>query len=409
MNQTESEFNLMTLWPGIQALRSQGRGRAMVEMLRAIRHLPQSAFDHAQLGIEMINAGLFDEAERLLKICEHLPEITDYNLMITRVELAHALFAQGRFDDGLAKMKLARSDRHQMLSSMMREDTADVELIFGKFWSGQPLQGQSILILVEGGAGDLFMHSRYFTSLLADGASQVILELGPSMAGLFINQPGIVVAESLNHRHTADWVTTSFEVFFHYQSDLYKRPAYPALPLHDPDHALAPEAQAMIDSALGLLKVGLITASTSKVRHEPFRSITEQEVSPLLEATQHLPMRVFNLNCGGDTRLTAPTIERYGIADLEPYLQSFSDTAGIVRQLDLVISIDTGPAHLAASLGVPTWLLLAANCDYRWLDQRRHTVWYPSMRLYRQTALGDWQQPLSELIESLQAKVGRKP
>jgi ADP-heptose:LPS heptosyltransferase len=87
-------------------------------------------------------------------------------------------------------------------------------------------------------------------------------------------------------------------------------------------------------------------------------------------------------------------------------LWDFADSAAIMRQLDLVISIDTGPAHLSASLGRPTWLLLSANCDWRWLEHSHHTPWYPSMLLFRQSELGDWSRPLSEVMIRLQKEMG---
>jgi ADP-heptose:LPS heptosyltransferase len=86
---------------------------------------------------------------------------------------------------------------------------------------------------------------------------------------------------------------------------------------------------------------------------------------------------------------------------LGPAIDTFADTATIIRQLDLVISIDTGPAHLAGALRRPVWLLLSAACDSRWYDCQHYTPWYDSMRLYRQETLGDWAQPVESIIADL--------
>jgi ADP-heptose:LPS heptosyltransferase len=77
-------------------------------------------------------------------------------------------------------------------------------------------------------------------------------------------------------------------------------------------------------------------------------------------------------------------------------------TAGIMRSLDLVISVDSMPAHLAGALGVPTWLLLHADPDWRWMRVREHSPWYPSMRLFRQPAPGAWEPVVARVIGELE-------
>jgi ADP-heptose:LPS heptosyltransferase len=71
-----------------------------------------------------------------------------------------------------------------------------------------------------------------------------------------------------------------------------------------------------------------------------------------------------------------------------------------VRQLDLIISVDTAVAHLAGALNKPTWLLLPQNSDFRWMRKRIDSPWYPSMRLFRQTNHGDWQSVVSQLDQA---------
>ena len=82
-------------------------------------------------------------------------------------------------------------------------------------------------------------------------------------------------------------------------------------------------------------------------------------------------------------------------------LTDFRATAQLIQQLDLVITIDTAVAHLAGALGKPTWLLLSAAPDWRWLENRSDSPWYPSMRLFRQAKLGDWSAPLAKLRDEL--------
>jgi ADP-heptose:LPS heptosyltransferase len=79
-----------------------------------------------------------------------------------------------------------------------------------------------------------------------------------------------------------------------------------------------------------------------------------------------------------------------GLDDLSPHLTDFAETAALVANLDLVITVDTAVAHLAGALGVPTWTMLPHAPDWRWLAGRDDTPWYSTMRLFRQTQPGDW-------------------
>jgi hypothetical protein len=81
----------------------------------------------------------------------------------------------------------------------------------------------------------------------------------------------------------------------------------------------------------------------------------------------------------------------------------FMDTAAVLSNLDLVVAPDTAIGHLAGALGAPVWLALAASADWRWLRDREDTPWYPTMRLFRQTALGDWQGVFAHMAQALPA------
>jgi len=92
-------------------------------------------------------------------------------------------------------------------------------------------------------------------------------------------------------------------------------------------------------------------------------------------------------------------VETYGIA--APELRDFADTAALLNQLDLLITVDTSVAHLAGALGVPVWLMLRYSPDYRWLLGRTDSPWYPTMRLYRQPSPGDWDSVIEAVRRDL--------
>jgi len=89
------------------------------------------------------------------------------------------------------------------------------------------------------------------------------------------------------------------------------------------------------------------------------------------------------------------------VVDLAEELQDFADTAAAMQALDLVVAVDTSVAHLAGALGVPVWVMLPFAPDWRWLVDRADSPWYPSARLFRQSAPGDWHSVAESVVSAL--------
>ena len=88
--------------------------------------------------------------------------------------------------------------------------------------------------------------------------------------------------------------------------------------------------------------------------------------------------------------------------------QDMADAAAIVKELDLVISVDTSVLHLAAALGKPTWGLLCQHADWRWLEDRDDSPWYPTLRLFRQTKMDDWPELMGRVAGALQDELAKQ-
>jgi ADP-heptose:LPS heptosyltransferase len=113
---------------------------------------------------------------------------------------------------------------------------------------------------------------------------------------------------------------------------------------------------------------------------------------------RHSPgVRLVSLQCG-PASTHAPCIPAEDISS-----ENVEETAAKLRSLDVLISVDTFAAHLAGALGVPVWLLLNAESDWRWMTDRTDSVWYPTMRLFRQSAPGQWPQVINSVVAALQA------
>lgn len=235
-------------------------------------------------------------------------------------------------------------------------------------WRGEPLAGKSILVLSEQGFGDQIMLARFARTLREHGA-RVTLACRAPLARLFGPLADAVIPIAPGETVPAgphDYWTRYFSMPRHLGVTLETLPGEPYL-------------AALKDVPAPPGRVGLAwTASATGA----------------LAAQKSLP------------REAADYFLRQGFVSLQPEdtgARDFADTAAIIAKLDLVISIDTAVAHLAGAMGKPLWVLLPHGADWRWMNGRTDSPWYPSARLLRQASPGDWisvLQPIREAVLS---------
>ena len=112
-------------------------------------------------------------------------------------------------------------------------------------------------------------------------------------------------------------------------------------------------------------------------------------------------VRLVSLQKGPGREQLSELADRMEVLDLADELVDFADTAALMSNLDLVITVDTAVAHLAGAMGLPVWVVLPLFPDWRWLLDRDDSPWYPSMRLFRQTAWGEWEGVFKRLTDAL--------
>jgi hypothetical protein len=152
------------------------------------------------------------------------------------------------------------------------------------------------------------------------------------------------------------------------------------------------------------LKIGLIWSGEPSNPENPERAIALRYLGPLLSVPN---CRFFALQVGPARRQLEELRNRTHIVDLGVEFLPFADTAAVIAQLDLLISVDTSMPHLAGALGRPVWLFVKLAPDWRWLLRRRDSPWYPSFRLFRQERHGDWSLPVSRAVAELSALAKR--
>jgi hypothetical protein len=154
----------------------------------------------------------------------------------------------------------------------------------------------------------------------------------------------------------------------------------------------AEEAADRLGTRDGRLRVGLVWAGNPQHKNDRRRSLNPDVLAPLASLRD---IQWFSLQPG---TTTPPPLD---LVDRTADLTDFADTAALLMQLDLVVTVDTSVAHLAGALGRPVWILLPYAADWRWLVERSDSPWYPSARLYRQSAPGDWPSVVERLRADL--------
>jgi hypothetical protein len=155
------------------------------------------------------------------------------------------------------------------------------------------------------------------------------------------------------------------------------------------------------------LKVGLVWAGDPQslqpaaARVDPRRSLRLNQLAPLAAVAG---VSFLSLQKGAPAEQARAGLPGMTLHDWTSELTSFADTAALVQNLDLVISVDTAVAHLAAALGRPVWLLNRFDSCWRWLDGRDDSPWYPTLRQFRQTRPGDWAEVISRVRAALTAR-----
>jgi len=257
-------------------------------------------------------------------------------------------------------------------------------------WRGQRLEGRAILVWSEQGLGDTIQFLRYLR-LLTEGGARVVFEVQPRLHSLLKGLPDIEVVERGNVPPCTDYHIPLLSL----------AGCFPEIP---PVWFPVPVAAAALVGGAGK-KVGLCWAGHPDHIKGRNRSIPLAELAPL---AQLQGVRLISLQRGPAVSEMDSLGNTWQLEVVEQPDGTVADLASLLQGLDLVISVDTMVAHLAATLGKPVWTLLPFAADWRWQLEREDSLWYPSMRLFRQDQPGQWASVVARVANCLQAGVEAK-
>jgi tetratricopeptide (TPR) repeat protein len=260
-------------------------------------------------------------------------------------------------------------------------------------WDGFDISGKRVLLFAEQGFGDTIQFAR-FIPLVAERGAKVVVECQPELAALIKTAGGAeIVVERGETVPPTDYQCPLMSLGRVFATDADNIPR--KVPYLRADTASIAYWREKLRPQDGTLKVGIAWAGAARHHRDRERSMKRSMFAPLRALPE---VSFFSLQKGPPANESA---DRFPLIDHTNDLKTFADTAAMMENLDLIISVDTSVVHLAGALGKPIWTMIPFLPDWRWLLEREDTPWYPTMRLFRQNKANDWSDVVDRLLESL--------
>jgi hypothetical protein len=306
--------------------------------------------------------------------------------------LADLLIIYGHFKAGFEKLeeRFKHSNyayafnlyRQGLKTGASKVKSSSTSGITSKTWHGENLAGKTLLIISEGGLGDSIHFLRYIPLLNRYGC-KVFLRLQEPLHCLFRHLDAQIITKELLIPKL-DFHVFMMSLPYCCKTDLSNIPP-----------------QVKIPSTLSPVKgrIGIVWKGSPETPSDKYRSLSLTQLEPLFKISGLVYVSLQQKVTTDEDKL----LESYAVE--RPSLDSFTDTVRVMERCELVISVDTSMAHLAASMGIPTWILIQYVADWRWLIHRNDSPWYPSVTLFRQSPQNSWDEPILDLTQSLLKKV----
>jgi tetratricopeptide (TPR) repeat protein len=400
---------------------------------KAIALNPGIVEAHTEKGIGLRELGHLDGA----LVCYERALAIDGNYVHAHLNRGNVYMDLRRLDDALASFSRAVSLKPDFAEA--RANRSSIFLLRGDFangwadyewrwkvrnssisrhkgnylqphWLGdKPIAGKTILLRAEQGFGDTLQFCRYAT-LVARLGAKVILQVPKSLAGLLTSLEGVLAV------YCDGDPLPVFDFYCRMMSlPLAFRTTMATIPSQVPYLTTSDAKRRHWKEKIGQKckpRVGLVWSGGFRPNQQEGWSVLNRRIMPLLKlaSLKNPEIEFYSLQKGQLAESELVDLKSSGwdgpeLIDFASSMQDFADTAALIEQLDLVISVDTSTAHLAGALGKPVWILLCFDSCWRWLAQRADSPWYPTARLYRQERPGNWDGVVERVRQDLGALV----
>jgi Flp pilus assembly protein TadD len=269
-------------------------------------------------------------------------------------------------------------------------------------WLGETdIAGKTLLVYPEQGYGDMFQFCRY-ASVAAKAGARVIVEAEPTLMGLMATLPGVVGATSDQEPYPDhDLRSPMMSLPLAFGTTMETIPA--EVPYLRADPVRVAEWRERLSGLTGR-RVGLVWGAGARIGDAEMVSIEQRKSIPLLALGPLADVAgcdFVSIQYGPALKQLASPPPGMVLHDYRGHIKDFADTAALMENLDLVISVCTSTAHLAGALARPVWLLNRFDTDWRWFLDREDSPWYPTMRIFRQPQPGDWDSVVRSVVGAL--------
>mgnify|MGYP001168096074 CR=1 FL=1 len=265
-------------------------------------------------------------------------------------------------------------------------------------WTGQNLQKKTILILSEQGIGDLIQFSRYLFVLRDRFSCKVILRLKQNLAHFFDDSLKIITEKDKIPKHDFHNHLASLPGIFY-----NKNKSFPKNVNFIRENKEINQKWSKILNKYKGLKVGINATASSATTGDRIIPIENFKILTNLKSINFfIVQKDLDKN---DIKIINQNSNVSYFEDLDKLGKPFEDTIGLVKNLDLVITADTSLGHLSATLEKPTWIALSLINDWRWFQNQNKSIWYDSVKLFRQKEIGNWQQVFKLIYKDLEKKL----
>jgi tetratricopeptide (TPR) repeat protein len=412
------------------ALRRLGRGDEADDCFRKIVDLPASG--HSELfnrALALENLDRFEEAAEVY----HQSIKSNPSAALVYINLGSLLQRMGQsskamewFDKALKispQISLAHLDRAVilLLQGNLAEGWKEYDWRWRcperhppmrpfpqPLWRDQDVSGKTVFLHAEQGLGDAVQFIRYAPMVKARGA-KVIVEVQPELVNLARTVEGIdqVIGRD-EPLPQFDLHAPLMDLPMIFGTVLRNVPAQIPYFHSDPQKVQAWAQRLAADEPNGRpkLRVGLVWAGRPTHPYDKTRTIKLAQYAPLAALSGSVSFISLQKGAGVEQLKSPPP--GLVLRDYADELNDFTDTAALLENLDLLITVDTSVAHVAGALGRPVWVLVGISPDWRWLERRENSPWYPTLRLFRQQKRLDWSKPIEKMASELRKMAERK-
>ena len=352
----------------------------------------------ANLGLCQKFAGQYADAKYSLEQARKCdPDQIEHQWNLSLIQLA-----LGEYQDGWANYE-CRYNPFRIAPDRVIGPKTEIPMLT----KADSVKGQDILLLQEQGFGDTFQFFRFAKNLKEEGAKKIIAMVGSELLDVVRSMPWI--DEVRTELKQSDGILPNYWVFPMSLPARYEISSNDELAKDVPYIIASARKKAQCEEEFfnakhEKLRVGLVWAGRETHSNDKNRSLKLSQLESFSELEDKIEFISLQKGVSENQESQFKNLHKLG-----SQIQTFDDTAAILANLDLLISVDSAPVHIAGAMGLPTWVLLPSIFDFRWMVDRDDTPWYPSVRLFRQAVGEDWSNPIAKIAQELRDMTTKKP